>query len=110
MPMATVSFAFWNTEHYPDPLVHCIPSASKLHLPLGIRMFHGIFISRVNFPEKFHLMRKFSRKYENVHFRFNPNLTWACLGKQKKLGSLSEGDGTTRAESGGQQSGVSSAK
>jgi hypothetical protein len=43
-------------------LVHCIPSTSKLRMPLGIRMFHGIFAYLVKFSQKLSQKQKCSRK------------------------------------------------
>jgi hypothetical protein len=45
--------SFSNLILNPDPLVHFIPSTSKLCLPLVIRMFHDIFASRFFFRKHF---------------------------------------------------------
>jgi hypothetical protein len=57
-------FFSFDSEHYQDPLVHCIPSTSKLRLPLGIRMYHSIFAYRIIFCENF---------YVRENFRYFPN-------------------------------------
>jgi hypothetical protein len=48
---------------YPDPLAHCIPSTSKLRLPLGIRVFHGISASRVIFGDNFRFRESFRENF-----------------------------------------------
>jgi hypothetical protein len=50
-------------------MVHCIPSTSKLRLPLGIRMFHGIFASFVNFRGNFRFRENFRQSFRE-NFRY----------------------------------------
>jgi hypothetical protein len=100
--VVNIVFSF-DSEQYPDLLVHCIPSTSKLRLPLGIRIFHDNFCFRKSFLENFHYFCNFSlaffAKSKNIFakirkrkFSFQPYLH-PTRGKDCKMG----GGGATRS-------------